>query len=547
LPVPETVISEILNSVNIVDFISQYVQLKKAGKNYTGLCPFHSEKTPSFSVSPDKNLFYCFGCGEGGNLFSFLMKYESLTFPEAAEAIARQHGINIPKTGFKGGQYKESSEREQILKINRETADYYHYILHSSGSGKKAAEYLKKRDIPPEISDEYYLGMAPEGWDNLSSHLKKKGFAPEIAEKAGLIVKRKSGRGYYDRFRSRLMFPIYDVRGDIIAFGGRILGQENPKYLNSPETPVYSKSRSLYGLKQAAAYCRKEKQVYIVEGYMDVLALSKKGIKNSIASLGTSLTSGHVKMLKGYAEKMTLVYDGDDAGLRAAARSVDVFANEEADVSIMVLPENMDPDDYINKYGSSNFLEKADNAESAVQFLTKNYLDTFGNSIEGKIKAVSSLEPLLKKIKDPVTLSLYVKEAASLLDIPENAVFERLKAGSNPKSLRYNSSEPVKKRIELSKIELSVLTALIDLPELKQEFRSRKIADKINNKVLKKSIENLLESDSESTGFALLDPEIQPLVAKNRIEQGEWNLRQAKILIKQFEYSSRKKMRSAGL
>lgn len=540
MPVPETVISQILSSVNIVDFISQYVQLKKTGKNYVGLCPFHSEKTPSFSVSPDKNLFYCFGCGEGGNIFSFLMKYESLTFPEAAKTIARYYNIEIPDENRSRYYSQKENERESILRLNREAAKYFHYIMMKTDSGRLCLDYLKNRDIPETLIKEYYLGFIPDSWDTLTKFFKNKNYSEKLAEKSGLIVPKKTGNGFYDRFRSRLIFPIFDVRGDIIGFGGRIIGDGNPKYLNSPETPVYNKSRSLYGLKQASSHCRKENRVYIVEGYIDVLALSKIGVKNCVASLGTSLTQGHIKVLKGFAEKMVLVFDGDEAGVRAAVRSIDVFANEEVDASVLVLPEGLDPDDFIKKYGSDEFIKAAENAKPAIEFLTETLLENHGQSIEGKIKVVSSLEPLLKKISDPVTRSLYVSRISKMLGIKESAIFERI--GSNNRNPVSFENKNVKKTVskEVSKIEISILSALMDLPELKQDVINSRIVDLIYDEDLKKCIQDVINTEAKDSSF-ILNSKFQPLVAKAKIEQGTWNIRQARILLKQFQYTRNKK------
>ncbi len=534
MSIPETVISEILNSVNIVDFIGHYVKLKSAGKNHVGLCPFHSEKTPSFSVSLEKQLFYCFGCGEGGNIFSFLMKYENLSFPEAAETIARQYGIRIPQSTKRISD--RDNLRRKIFELNKYSSDYYNELLLSSGSGKKFREYLKSREIPDSVIEIYKLGAAPDGWDNLLSFLKKKGFSPDLCEKAGLVVGKKSGHGFYDRFRSRLIFPIFDIRGDINAFGGRILGSENPKYLNSPETPVYSKSRSLYGLKQASGHCRKENRVYIVEGYIDVLSLFKSGIKNCVASLGTALTSWHIKILKGFCEKMVLVYDGDQAGINAAIRSIDIFINEQVDADILILPDKMDPDDYIRQYGGDKFIEAGSSAKSAVDFLIDSFLSKYGSGLEGKIKVVGEFESILGKIPDPVAKALHVSNLSDKLGIPESAIFERINKGSGRHSFKVQQNKPSLSAGNISRLEISLVSALLDLPELKDEYLENGILDKISNGILKENLENILNNP-----FAVMNPEVQSLVAKNKLEQGSWNIKQAKILIKQFEYASRRK------
>ncbi|MDY0131311.1 MAG: DNA primase [Desulforegulaceae bacterium] len=539
--IPETVISEILNSVNIVDFISQYLNLKKSGRNYLGLCPFHSEKTPSFSVSPEKNIFYCFGCGEGGNVFSFLMKYENLSFPEAARAIAEQYNIAIPETSSGSKSVKAKSLRQDILKTNKKTAGYYHHILKKSLAGNSGLEYLKKRKIPDEVIDLFMLGMAPEGWGNLNSFLRQEKISEEVQKAAGLIIEKKSGNGCYDRFRERIIFPISDQRGNIVGFGGRTLGDGLPKYLNSPETVVYNKSSSLYGLYQAREDCRKENLIYIVEGYLDVLALNKSGIKNCAASLGTSLTSNHVKTLKGYVEKMVLVYDGDEAGVRAAARSLEVFANEEADVSVLILPDKMDPDDFINTYGPEKFREAALESKEAIDFITGYYLKIHGSTIEGKIKVVSAIEDFMKKIKDPVTKALYTKRVSQVLGIEERALLERFE----PKDLKAGFTQDLSVSTNISseylRMEVSLLAALVDLPQLKNVFIKKKIADKITNESVKQSILKILDRGENLNSMTDIESEIEPVLAKFRIEQGEWSERSAKMLLAQFEHLCKRK------
>lgn len=542
--VPETVISEILNSINIVDFISQYVNLKKAGRNFVGLCPFHSEKTPSFSVSPEKNIFYCFGCGEGGNIISFLMKYENLSFPEAARSIAEQYNINILKNISSDKELKSISLKEEIFKLNKKTAAYYNYILNNSHAGNIGLDYLKKRKIPKDVIEIFMLGMAPEGWDNLASFLKKEKVPEDIQEKAGLIIKKNSGIGFYDRFRERLIFPIFDIRGKIIGFGGRIIGDGTPKYLNSPETDVYNKSSSLYGLYQAREHCRKENLIYIVEGYLDVLALYKSGIKNCAATLGTSLTQMHVRIVKGFAEKIVLVYDGDDAGIKAAARSIEIFANEQADVSVLILPDKMDPDDYINSFGADKFKEEALKSQEAIDFITKYYLQLYGNTIEGKVKVVLALETLMQNIQDAVTKALYIKRISQILNIEERALFEKFGSKRSMEDKKPLSAN-LKIRSEYLKMEISLLAALIDVYDLKEIFIKNKIADKIENESVRKSVIKILESEKHLNFVLTLEPDIEPMFAKIRIDQGTWNLKSAKMLMTQFENTYKKK--KAGL
>ena len=293
--IPEDKITAIKNSADIVEIISESVVLKKAGKNHLGLCPFHAEKIPSFTVNSEKQIFYCFGCGEGGNIFSFLMKKEGLSFPEAAERLARRCGIEIPTKRMSPEQKKRMNERENLFAINRQAMDFFQQSLRDSAAGKNAMEYLNNRGIKKETINSFCLGYAPAEWDKLVNFFSEKRISPALAEKSGLIVPRKGKSGYYDRFRDRIIFPIFDESRQVIGFGGRVLDDSMPKYLNSPETPLYNKSRSLYGLHSAKEKCRESHSVFIVEGYFDLLALHQHGIQNSVATLGTSLTHEHVR------------------------------------------------------------------------------------------------------------------------------------------------------------------------------------------------------------------------------------------------------------
>jgi len=342
--IPEEKINDIKNSADIVDIISEVVVLKKSGKNFLGLCPFHSEKTPSFTVSPDKQIFYCFGCNAGGNVFSFLMKQHGLSFPEAARMLARRYGIDIPVRTMSLEQKRRISERESVLAINRQAMDFFRCALIENASGKKAMEYLLKRGIS---RDDFKLGYAPEGWDNLAIYFSKNKQSDRLVEKSGLIIPRKGKSGFYDRFRSRIIFPIFDVSMQVIGFGGRVMDDSLPKYLNSPETPVYNKSRSLYGLHMAKGKCRETRTVFIVEGYFELLALHQHGIQNSVATLGTSLTPEHVQILRGFIGKsgrVVLVYDSDIAGIKDAQRSIEVYDKGYVDASILVLHDGYEPD-----------------------------------------------------------------------------------------------------------------------------------------------------------------------------------------------------------
>jgi DNA primase len=438
--IPEEKIAEIRNAADIVDVVSGEVLLKKGGKNYLGLCPFHSEKTPSFTVSPDKQIFHCFGCGEGGNVFSFVMKHEGLTFPEAAKHLARRYGIALPDRRMSPGQKRRLDEKEQLLAANRLAMDFFQQNLRVGPAGGKAREYLAKRALTQKTIDGFHIGFAPQGWDNLLKHLLRQHLSSAAIEKSGLVIPRKNSGGFYDRFRDRIVFPIFDLNRQVIGFGGRVMDDALPKYLNSPETPVYSKSRSLYGLHLAKTRCRETESVYIVEGYFDAIALHQHGLVNTVATLGTSLTAEHVRMLRGYIGekgKAVLVYDSDEAGIKAARRSVEVFDKEYVNAQILTLNAGYDPDNFIFEHGAEAFYAAAAGAMDIIPFLLETAVKQNGLSVEGKVRIVSELQQPLTTVSDVVARSLYVRMVAERLEIDERALLEKLRqAAANQTALQ---------------------------------------------------------------------------------------------------------------
>ncbi len=424
--IPEDKITDIRNAADIVEIISESVMLKKTGKDYLGLCPFHSEKTPSFTVSPEKQIFHCFGCGMGGNVFTFLMKQDGLSFPEVLKMLAGRYGIDIPTREMSPEQERQIREREHLLSINRQAMAFFQNTLRHESTGRRARDYLNQRGLTPEIIDKFSIGYAPEGWRHLLNFLRKEDIAPAFAEKVGLIVPKKDGKGYYDRFRSRIIFPITDERQQVVGFGGRVLDDSMPKYLNSPETPVYNKSRSLYGLDMARQKCRILRTVHIVEGYLDLLALCQNGIENTVATLGTSLTPAHVRLLKRHADDVILVYDADAAGIKAALRSIAIFQAEEVNALIAVLPEGYDPDSYLSEFGADSFLEITDKAASMMSFLTDSAIRTHGLSVEGKLRIISDMREPLSSVTDSMAKSLYVRELADRLNADEALILEKI-------------------------------------------------------------------------------------------------------------------------
>jgi len=518
--IPEDIIAEIKNAADIVDIVSELVALKKAGQNHIGLCPFHSEKTPSFTVSPTKQIFHCFGCGAGGNVFRFLMKHQGLSFPEAVRTLAGRYGIDLPEREMSPAERQRMDELDKIRRANQIAGSFYQRCLTESRIGLDALSYLERRGLDRAAIDRYQLGFAPAGWDNLSTLFTRKQVPLTVAEKTGLIVPRKNSSGYYDRFRERVMFPIFNAAGSLIGFGGRVLDDALPKYMNSPESPVYNKRRSLYGINWARNRCREQKAVYIVEGYLDMLKLHINGIENSVATLGTALTPEHIRMLKGCVGegRMILVYDSDQAGLNAAHRSLDLFLKEHADfrkgdvfrdknadTRIMILPEGHDPDSFISQAGREAFLDKAKTAPGLVTFLFDMAVKRHGMSTEGKIKIVADLSGTLAVINDQVARSLYVKELAERLNIDENAILAKIREsvdrGRQPRhralpttpgdTSQDDPGRPVVSRG--TRLERQILAMMLQYPDIIKDIEDRDLLSQFADGPLKSIGQKVLD------------------------------------------------------
>lgn len=360
----DELIEEVRSRNDIVDVIGGYVRLQKKGNTYFGLCPFHNEKTGSFSVSPHKQMYYCFGCGAGGNVFTFLMQYENFTFGEAMQTLADKVGVELPKQELTAAQKKEADKRAMLLEINKEAAKYFYSLLRHQ-RGQKAYNYFKNRELSDETMQKFGLGYSDQYSDDLYRYLKGKGYQDEILKESGLITYDEV-RGGHDKFWNRAMFPIMDVHNHVIGFGGRVMGDGEPKYLNSPETKVFDKSRNLYGLNIARS-TRKD-QLLLCEGYMDVIALHQAGFDNAVASLGTALTSGHANLLKRYTKEVYLTYDSDGAGVKAALRAIPILKEVGIVTKIINMQPYKDPDEFIKAMGAEEYQRRIDNAENSFMF-----------------------------------------------------------------------------------------------------------------------------------------------------------------------------------
>ena len=459
-------IEEIKSRAGIVDVVSEYVALRKAGRNFIGLCPFHKEKTPSFSVNAERQIFYCFGCGSGGDVFEFIMKVNNMSFSEALNHLAEKTGVVIQKKRPEAAG-AEKTLREEIKRINRFAGDYFIRSLNSE-SGKGARGYLRKRGINEETVREFRLGFAPAGWRQLRDLFEKSRIPLPLAEKAGLVIRGEKG-DFYDRFRGRLIFPIQDVAGEFIAFGGRASGDEKPKYLNSPESPVYTKGRNLYGLNRAKDEIRKKGYAVLVEGYFDVLSLWNAGIRNAVAALGTALTRDHLELLRRFTTGIVAIFDPDEGGRSALERSLVLFLEEKFQARVVILPDNLDPDDYIKKNGSESMEQLIKDSQSVIDYYIEHVIGE-NRGFEADLDAVRKAIPLIGKIEDLVQRNLFIKRISEKLNIEQallkTEVQRSLQGQMRRPSLKETDSPEKGNRQEpLDAVELTLIRLMIHCPE----------------------------------------------------------------------------------
>ncbi|MDJ0783773.1 MAG: DNA primase [Desulfosarcinaceae bacterium] len=552
--IPEDKIQEIRTAADIVQVVGDRVALKKAGKNFVGLCPFHAEKTPSFTVSPDKQMYHCFGCGAGGNVIGFLMKADGLTFPEAVKNLAQRLGIRLPTGRLTPAQKRRISEREQLLAINAQAERFFHHQLVEAKAGGPALAYLVRRGMTRKFIAEYQLGYALDAWDRLLGYLKRRGFPPQMIAKTGLAVPRKQGDGFYDRFRHRVIFPIRDLNGQVLAFGGRVLGDDLPKYINGPETAVYHKSRTLYGMDRARSVCRQEGRLYIVEGYFDALSLHLNGIVNAVATLGTSLTSDHVQMIRGYmgeGGQVVLVYDSDAAGLNAARRSIQVFKDGLLEPRILVLPAGHDPDSYVMEAGADRFQEAAGKTLAAMDFLLEQAIAQHGMTTTGKMRIVKELSEPLAALEDSLTRAFHVQKLAERLGIDEAALMRGLPATRQTSSVE---SAPIKRETDTAgilssgrRIERQIISMMLQYPQMIAVVRSENLLDQFESPQLKALGATILELELKGTVSAVdvmersETPALKRLVAALAMVEEHWDQAGCERLLTQFRLGKRKR------
>lgn len=504
----EEILNEVRQANDIVDVISQYVHLKRSGRNYFGLCPFHNEKSPSFSVSPDKQIFHCFGCGVGGNVITFVSQIEGLNFVETVQMLAERANIQLPTLQNNGDTQREIL-KDKVYKVNEFTAEYYHQNLYKP-QAKTAQEYVKKRQLTNETLKSFRIGFSGK-FDELYQELKKQGFQEQEILESGLVNKNERGQ-YIDRYRNRLMFPICDARGRVIAFGGRVLDDSKPKYINSPENVVYSKGRHLFGLNVAKK--GDTKKLLIVEGYMDVISLHQRGITNVVAPLGTALTEQQGWLLRKNSEQIILSFDSDDAGIKAKLRAIDILQNMGCDLRVIQLEGAKDPDEYIVKYGNMRFQNAVDKAFSVVEFKVKILKKELNlENTNDKIKFLNEIAKLISKVDNTIEREVYIEKIAKEYDISKEAIYAEVNklTYKNDKSEKLlEKAKPVitHKKVETKEVSESIrrrentiisilLTGDLSIFEIiKQNIKPEDFQDEINQEIAKKLYEEFEKGNS---------------------------------------------------
>lgn len=507
---PEQVISDLRNVANIAEVVSDYVALRRAGRNLVGLCPFHADSQPSFSVNEERQIFHCFGCGAGGNVFTFLMKHQQMSFPEAVRELARRYHVRLPEPRAASG---EELLRERMLKVNSLACAWFRKQL-TGIAGKRARDYLAGRGLTQQTIERFAIGYAPPGWEGLKGHLAREGVPQELAEKVGLLS-RKEGGGTYDRFRDRIIFPIVDVSGGVAAFGGRVLDDSLPKYLNSPESLIYSKSRLLYGFHLSRHEVRKGRLALVVEGYLDLISLWQAGVHNAVATLGTALTRQHLRLLRvqGADQRVVLVFDSDEAGRKAAERSLGLFLQEGVAAQLLLLPAGEDPDSFVRRAGPELFLAAGDKSLPLLDFYIERVAAAHGPTAQGRLAAAKELAPVLGNIGSAVERAYYVKRLSERLQLDEAAIAREAAAqgSSEGAALRQAAARAAVR----PSLERTVLKLALGHPEAARKFAQERVWEEFEDAALSRLAEEVCrQAGGASELIDRLEPELAALVSE---------------------------------
>ncbi len=505
MKIPEKTLEEIRDKLDIVDIVSRYIDLKPSGRNYKALCPFHDEKTPSFVVSPEKQIFHCFGCGASGNVINFVQKIENISFIEAVRMLAKEAGVPLEDEEDRGTERKKA-----LIYAALEFANIFYRKHLKRETGKDALSYLLKRGITPPIIEAFSIGWAPFAEYALGAEAERRGYTREILEESGLIYKTKEGR-YIDYFRGRIILPIRDLKGRVVGFGGRVLGSGEPKYINTRETPVFKKSDILYGIDIAKDYIKKRKEVFIVEGYMDLIALYKHNIENAVATLGTSLTVNQARILKRFSRNVFIAYDGDKAGNKATLRGIQIFKKQGIDVGIIEIPEGEDPDTFLKKYGRSAFLRLREKSRGVLDFLIdvrKREYNT--DDPEERAKFIRELVRDISELAENLELATYIKAIGERFDIEEKLLYNELS-----KLKRRKRGKDEERGIEgrgIEKTQEAIIGIILSDQEAKDIALSRLSEEDFPDKVYRDIFTKIRElaiigKEAEDIFFSLTDEE----------------------------------------
>jgi len=468
---PQTFLDDLKRQADIVRVVQDYVQLKKKGANWMACCPFHKEKTPSFSVSPAKEIFYCFGCHKGGSVFNFVMEMERVSFPEAIKLVAEKSGVPLPKLIDDSRFEARRNEADAVIELNKWALEWWEQQLESSGEARIARDYLHRREITDETRKTFRLGYAPDSWDALSIYLRQKGATQDQIERSGLVVKKEEG-GSYDRFRGRLIFPVMDIQGKPIAFGGRTLRDEDAKYINSPETSAYVKGRNLFGLNLTRDEIRRAGFVVLVEGFLDLIVPYQFGVRNMVASLGTALTPDQARLVSRFARKVVVNYDGDNAGVQAAKKAIAILLAEDLEVKILVLPDGSDPDEFIRKSGVSEYQKQRGLAQPHIQFVIDQAVkDRKLSNPADKEAAIDEVLPYIRAVRSRLQKREYFDIAMDSLRVADaglrRELWHSIRQGSGPgeragdaakTTIRRAAAKPTVAEIQLLELLLGAET-----------------------------------------------------------------------------------------
>ena len=525
-------IDEIRERTDIVEVVSSYLPLKRSGVNHQGLCPFHQEKSPSFNVNSARQIFHCFGCGVGGNVFSFLMRMEGLSFPDAVRRLGEKVGVEVEEEAVSPEEVRRRDERERILRINEVAGEFYQQLLLADEEGAPGRRYLRQRGYESEIVRTFQLGFAPGGWESLAKHLTGKSFSSEDSQKAGLVRPGKQERGDYDLFRNRLLFPIHDLQGRMVAFGGRVLDDSLPKYINSPETAVYHKGQTLYGLYQARDAMRHNGEALVVEGYFDVLALHRAGFPGAVATCGTALTADHARLLKRYADKILLIFDEDAAGRQATFRAMDALVPAGLSVSVVTMPVGEDPDSLLKEKGEEGFRLCLDAARPVLEVFIEDQLRVNDESVEGRARAAEQVLERIKRLPGDLERSLYVKRLAELTGLDVELLKSKVRGGvpALKQGRAPAQSNPVRKlAAETGQTQKYLLRLMLMDDQQRRLVRQEGTADLFIDDLFRGLADYLLSREDEEGNLpddlidAALDADQQSLLTSLTFQEaGDW-------------------------